>query len=61
MHDTNSSANLRDWLRDLACPVCYAALEFSADAVLCTKCRRKYPVEDGIPVLIAERSEVKPL
>jgi len=39
----------------LACPVCRAALRADADAIVCTECSRRYPVIDGIPVLIADR------
>ncbi|MHB8304322.1 MAG: Trm112 family protein [Acidobacteriaceae bacterium] len=46
----------------LVCPVCRQALESgSPDGVpswlLCHGCRRRYPVLDGIPVLIAARAE----
>jgi uncharacterized protein YbaR (Trm112 family) len=49
-------ANLKPWANDLACPVCFAGLQFSASAVLCTACGRNYPVVDGIPVLIPGRA-----
>jgi uncharacterized protein YbaR (Trm112 family) len=40
----------------LACPVCYATLRAEADAIVCTGCSRRYPVVDGIPVLIPGRA-----
>ena len=43
-------------LRALVCPVCQAALQLEAQAILCTGCSRRYPVVDGIPVLLAERA-----
>ncbi len=43
-------------LRTLVCPVCHAALQLEAQAVLCIGCGRRYPVVDGIPVLLAERA-----
>ncbi len=43
-------------LRALVCPVCHAALQLEAQAILCTGCGRRYPVVDGIPVLLAERA-----
>ena len=43
-------------LRTLVCPVCHAALELEAQAILCTGCGRRYPVVDGIPVLLPERA-----
>lgn len=49
-------ANLELWADDLACPVCFAALQFSASTVVCSGCGRSYPVVDGIPVLIPQRA-----
>ena len=37
----------------LVCPVCRGSLDWSADTVACRGCGRRYPVRDGIPVLIA--------
>lgn len=49
-------------IRDLlVCPVCRGPLRdaTSADRVslVCEACRLAYPVEEGIPVLLAERAE----
>jgi uncharacterized protein len=44
----------------LACPVCHAALlhrkqeDLQQEAVLCSGCGRRYPIHDGLPVLLAE-------
>jgi len=56
--DTKSgnSQNLKQWAEDLACPVCFSALRFSDALVVCTGCARRYPVVDGIPVLIPQRA-----
>jgi uncharacterized protein YbaR (Trm112 family) len=43
-------------LRWLACPVCHQRLQLQADAVRCIGCVRQYPIVDGIPVLLAERT-----
>ncbi len=43
-------------LRWFACPVCKGGLALEDGAVVCTSCRRSYPVEDEIPILIAERA-----
>jgi uncharacterized protein len=53
---TNLKA-LNQWADKLACPACFGPLHLSEAAVTCTSCGRIYPVVDGIPVLIAERSE----
>lgn len=38
-----------------ACPVCRQRLSLEAGAVQCLGCGRRYPVVNGIPVLIADR------
>jgi uncharacterized protein YbaR (Trm112 family) len=41
----------------LVCPACMGDLRLGEERVVCLECGRKYPVVDGIPVLIAERAE----
>lgn len=41
----------------LACPACHGNLRFESDSPVCERCGRRYPVIDGIPVLIAERAD----
>ena len=41
----------------LVCPVCHAALALTAETVDCTACGRRYPIVDGLPVLIASRAK----
>ncbi|MEK7656487.1 MAG: Trm112 family protein [Elusimicrobiota bacterium] len=45
-------------LRLLACPACKGALEYrmEPEALDCPSCRRRYPVREGIPVLLASES-----
>ena len=40
----------------LACPACRSHLSWAVDEASCEGCRRRYPIEDGIPVLIADRA-----
>jgi uncharacterized protein YbaR (Trm112 family) len=40
----------------LACPVCHGKLALEVGFIRCAECSRRFPVEDGIPVLLAERS-----
>jgi uncharacterized protein YbaR (Trm112 family) len=59
MTDESKNANLgnlKQWVEDLACPVCSSGLRFEPTAVVCSGCGRTYPVADGIPVLIAQRA-----
>ena len=44
----------------LVCPVCHAALTLAAATVDCTGCGRRYPIVDGLPVLIASRALATP-
>jgi uncharacterized protein YbaR (Trm112 family) len=48
--------NLKQWADDVVCPVCYAALRFEEETVVCTGCALRYPIVDGIPVLIPQRT-----
>jgi uncharacterized protein YbaR (Trm112 family) len=40
----------------LACPACRSRLSWQPDEAKCEGCGQRYPVEDGIPVLIADRA-----
>jgi uncharacterized protein YbaR (Trm112 family) len=44
----------KDLMNMMACPVCKGSLKFTEDKkhVICTQCKTKYPVEDGIPVIM---------
>lgn len=46
-----------DLLTMLACPVCHGNLLLEGDQIRCTQCQRRYPIEDGIPVLLADRAQ----
>ncbi|HEY2036612.1 MAG TPA: Trm112 family protein [Steroidobacteraceae bacterium] len=43
-------------LRWVVCPVCHGPLELSGEQIACLGCRRRYPVVDGLPVLLADRA-----
>ena len=46
----------------LVCPVDHADLdqEEAASRLVCTECGRRYPVRDGIPVMLIEEAENAP-
>ncbi len=48
------------WLSRLACPACHGTLRAQADTILCTACGRRYPILNGIPVLISDRATPPP-
>ncbi|MBS1822879.1 MAG: Trm112 family protein [Acidobacteria bacterium] len=43
-------------LERLVCPVCRAKLRAGDGSVVCTGCSRRYPIVDGIPVLLVDRA-----
>jgi uncharacterized protein YbaR (Trm112 family) len=42
----------------LVCPVCHGGLRLQSGAIDCAGCGRRYPIADGLPVLIAARATV---
>ena len=47
---------MQEHLDRLACPDCFGALRLQGEAIDCLDCGRRYPVHDGLPVLIADRA-----
>lgn len=47
-------------LKILACPACRESLEEQGDRLVCKGCGRRYPVRDGIPVMLVEEAEGGP-
>jgi uncharacterized protein YbaR (Trm112 family) len=46
-----------DLLNILICPSCGSAVRDKETYIECTACKKQYPVDNGIPVLIADRAE----
>ena len=48
----------RDLLEILRCPACRSTLELVPDAstLACVGCRRRYPIRDGIPILLVDEA-----
>jgi hypothetical protein len=42
-------------LRWLVCPACHESLQMEVGAVSCVGCARRFPIVDGIPVLLVDR------
>ncbi len=40
----------------LCCPVCQGDVVLSDNEIVCTECGLRYPIEDGIPVMLLERA-----
>lgn len=44
-------------LKILACPACKQDVELKENKIVCTSCGRKYPIRDGIPIMLIEEAE----
>ena len=44
----------------LACPACKVSVQLEDDKLVCEKCKRRYPIRDGIPVMLLEEAETPP-
>jgi len=47
----------KELLDILACPACKADVELKDDKIVCCKCGKKYPIKDGIPVMLIDEAE----
>jgi len=43
----------------LACPVCKEKVRYEDDRLICDKCLRRYPIREGIPVMLIEEAEIE--
>ncbi len=41
----------------LACPACQGDLELKEQKLVCLQCNRKYPIKDGIPILLVDQAQ----
>lgn len=48
----------KDLLDILACPLCKTEVYGEEDRIVCTKCGRRYPIRDDIPVMLVEEAEL---
>lgn len=42
----------KELLSILACPVCKTGVTLKGGRLVCGKCKREYPVQDGIPNML---------
>jgi uncharacterized protein YbaR (Trm112 family) len=47
----------KELLDILACPACKADVELKENKIVCKKCNKKYPIRDGIPVMLIDEAE----
>ncbi len=48
----------KELLDILACPLCKTEVKLEDDKIECTKCGRRYPVKDDIPVMLIDEAEL---
>jgi uncharacterized protein YbaR (Trm112 family) len=48
----------RDMLRILACPLCKTDVNLDGDRLVCTKCGRRYPIKNDIPIMLIDEAEL---
>ncbi|MCX7927557.1 MAG: Trm112 family protein [Candidatus Omnitrophica bacterium] len=47
----------RELLSILICPACRGEVKEEENKIVCTKCKRKYPICDGVPIMLIEEAE----
>jgi len=50
----------KELLDILACPACKTEIKLENDKIVCAKCNRRYPIKDGIPVMLIDEAEGGP-
>lgn len=47
----------KELLNVLVCPLCKADVELKEGKIACKKCGKKYPVGDGIPIMLIDEAQ----
>jgi uncharacterized protein len=47
----------KELLDILACPACKTRVELRDDMLVCDRCGRRYPVNNGIPIMLIEEGD----
>lgn len=47
----------KELLEILACPKCRESLNLISEKLICRKCRKEYPIIDGIPVMLVDAAQ----
>ena len=48
----------KELLEILACPACKAEVKLDGERIVCGKCGRRYPIRDGIPIMLIDEAEM---
>lgn len=47
----------KELLEILACPACKGDVKLDNNKIVCQKCGKKYPIREGIPVMLIDEAE----
>ncbi len=47
----------KELLEILACPACKGKVSLDGDKLVCDNCHRRYPIRNGIPVMLVEEAK----
>ncbi|NQT23358.1 MAG: Trm112 family protein [Candidatus Omnitrophica bacterium] len=47
----------KELLEMLACPSCKGDVRLEDERIVCIKCSLRYPIKDGIPVMLIDEAE----
>ena len=48
----------KELLDILACPACKSDVRLESEKIVCSKCGRRYPVKDDIPIMLIEEAQL---
>ncbi len=48
----------KELLDILACPLCKESVVLKDEKIVCTKCGRRYPIRDDIPIMLIDEAEL---
>ena len=57
MSTDQTSPISEDLLKILACPACKTPVRLEENKLVCDQCKRRYRIEDGIPVMLIDEAE----
>ena len=60
VHGRMSTMISEDLLEALVCPVCRKAVVLTGQSLKCGECRRVYPIEDDIPIMLVDAARIDP-
>lgn len=41
----------------LVCPACRGDVKLKGERIVCCQCGRRYPIRDGVPVMLVDEAE----